>query len=240
MDTGKFYEEQKKELITTALNMGINEVGTGNLSYYDNILTKKFPCCISLGVALDSRIIDDLDVNDKRNEQRFHDLQLENRALLDDVILSLGKLLTQLGYKWYNVLNTQDEKPLTGEFSHKASAVSAGLGWIGKSSLFISYKYGSRISLGTLLTDAPFSSRFRRQTSLCRRCDRCVKACPAHAIKGNEWIFGMERNDLIDVFRCNEYRLNLTPELNRKHSCGLCMKVCPGKISGIMEKFNCY
>jgi epoxyqueuosine reductase QueG len=54
-----------------------------------------------------------------------------------------------------NIIN---ELLLTQLPSHKMVATRAGLGWIGKTDLFVSNKYGPRVRLASIRIDAPVSS----------------------------------------------------------------------------------
>ena len=52
---------------------------------------------------------------------------------------------------------------LSGMISHKQAACAAGLGVIGKSSLFLHHRFGPRVRLATLFTDCPFPVETRFQ-----------------------------------------------------------------------------
>ncbi len=45
-----------------------------------------------------------------------------------------------------------------GLYSHKKAAVIAGLGTVGRNSLFIHHTHGPRVRLGTVFTDFPLAS----------------------------------------------------------------------------------
>jgi epoxyqueuosine reductase len=68
-------------------------------------------------------------------------------------------------------------------FNHKMAATTAGLGWIGKNGLLISPDYGPRLSLVTVLTDAPLAPDPPMEHSLCGDCTLCVQYCPSRANK---------------------------------------------------------
>src|SRR5512137_2458177 len=67
------------------------------------------------------------------------------------------------------------------KLSMKAVARAAGLGWIGKSALFVSEKFGPRVCLGAVLTDMPLKAG-KPMDNRCGRCDRCAKTCPVGAL----------------------------------------------------------
>ncbi|MBQ4626016.1 MAG: 4Fe-4S dicluster domain-containing protein, partial [Clostridia bacterium] len=81
--------------------------------------------------------------------------------------------------------------------------------------------------LGTLFTDCEFECGNALAKSICDGCDICVKACPAHAIKGGDWTPGTPREEIFDPQACSEYMKNHFQRIGRGSVCGICMKVCP-------------
>lgn len=70
----------------------------------------------------------------------------------------------------------------TGPVLERAWANAAGLGFIGKSGMFIHRRYGTWTFLGGLVTSValPHDAPFARD--LCGSCERCMRACPTKAI----------------------------------------------------------
>jgi len=67
----------------------------------------------------------------------------------------------------------------------RIAGVACGLGEIGWSKVFIHPKYGPRVRLGTILTDAELEpDPLIKPGTLCKRCMKCVKGCPGGAIPG--------------------------------------------------------
>ena len=120
-------------------------------------------------------------------------------------------------------------------YSHKRAAVDSGLGTIGKSSLFLSNKFGPRVRLGTILTDCPFEVRDINPTSVCGGCRICTNACPAMAIVGKEWSPGTPRDEIIDAQACSDYMKRAFKHIGRGAVCGICMRVCPHGIKNKQE-----
>ncbi len=61
--------------------------------------------------------------------------------------------------------------------------LACGVGEIGWSKVFINPKFGPRVRLGTILTDAELEpDPLIKPGTLCNRCMRCVKFCPGNAI----------------------------------------------------------
>ena len=63
-------------------------------------------------------------------------------------------------------------------FPHKTAATQAGLGWIGKTALFVSPRLGPRLRLATVFTDAELPVGEPVTEGRCGSCRRCVDACP--------------------------------------------------------------
>jgi epoxyqueuosine reductase len=115
-------------------------------------------------------------------------------------------------------------------FSHKMAATRAGLGWIGKTDLFVSRQHGPRIRLATILTDRVLSQKnLPVEASECGECRLCVEACPAQAANGVSWNISTHRNVFFDPFKCLE-KCREQSESNfgkRVSVCGICVSVCP-------------
>ncbi len=148
-------------------------------------------------------------------------------AYIDSVSLQLVMLLQQKGYNAAAVPASQSTEGLAGIFSHKKAAVRAGLGYIGKSCLFLSRQYGPRVRLGTVFTDAPIETVCLPQKSECGSCNVCARACGAMAIRNVNYCEGMQREDIYDAKACSDYMKEKFKHIGRGAVCGVCMKVCP-------------
>ena len=96
----------------------------------------------------------------------------------------------------------------------------------GKSGLFISTKYGSKVRLATVLTNAPIHSENEVVKNGCGNCDKCVKACPAGAISGKIYSVSMDRSEFFSAEKCSHNMKNYK-DIGRGAVCGICIKVCP-------------
>ena len=106
-------------------------------------------------------------------------------------------------------------------------AVNAGLGVLGKNSLFINERYGSWVFLGEIVTDRYFAPT-GGELSLCAGCSRCADACPMSAITKT----GIDRENCLSFLSQKKGEL---PERVREKmietgcvwGCDVCQKVCP-------------
>ncbi len=186
---------------------------------------------ISMVFHLSEAVVDQ--ITDMPTHTYFHHYRTMN-AHIDAVSMRLVLFLQEKGYRAAAVPASQSTEGLSGIFSHKMAAVHAGLGYIGKSCLFISEKFGPRVRLGTVFTDAPLKTVTHAQKSLCGDCDKCARACGAMAIRNVDFAEGMEREDLFDAKACSDYMKEKFKHIGRGAVCGVCMRVCPkgGKRQG--------
>jgi len=127
-------------------------------------------------------------------------------------------------------LDTIYSRDLKTRLSHKMVATRAGLGWIGKSDLFISNLFGPRLRLVSILTDTPLDCVAESiEMSRCGNCKHCMNRCPAGAISGKLWDISVDRDEFFDAFKCRE----MCKVMGEKHLkmnvrvCGICVAVCP-------------
>ena len=220
-------KEKQRELELVSYQSGASLVGFGDISSTETEFTPKYPVAVCLAIELDKTIVKRLD----KDENTYH-LHLQNKKeSMKRIVTAVKNQIQKWGHQSYSapvsitiMHQEQLENPET--FSHKTAAASAGLGWIGKSSLLITPQYGPRVLLGTVLTAATFKTGRSYKKDLCGACSLCVGACPHDAIKNVNWAPGMGTEALVDMNLCNEKRLEYMAEIGRKHACGLCMKAC--------------
>jgi epoxyqueuosine reductase len=101
----------------------------------------------------------------------------------------------------------------------KAWAVLAGLGWIGKSRMFVSKEHGPRLRLRGVLTDADMGEPCEvLSDDSCGECAECIKACPVGAIGECE----------VDRKKCGACPLNHYKITAYAYSyCTACTSACP-------------
>ncbi len=183
---------------------------------------------VSIVIRLSESVVDEID--GAPTHTYFHHYRTVN-AYIDNLLFRVGNMIQAAGYKYIPVGASQsinkDGWNYCGRYSHKKVASLAGLGGIGKNSLFLHREYGAGVRLGTILTDCPFDTVEREYISPCIECDACVNACPSGAINGRLWQPGLEREDVFDPQKCSEYMKNEFKHIGRGAVCGVCISVCP-------------
>lgn len=149
-------------------------------------------------------------------------------ALLDSIAFRITGILEENGYQAFPVAASQSlgkHNPYQGILPHKTAAVLSGLGFVGKSGLFLTENYGSKIRLATIITDMPVESERKIIENGCGECKACMRACPAGAIFGEIPKTNGERN--YDPEKCSKYMKEHFQDVGRGSVCGVCIKVCP-------------
>ena len=186
------------------------------------------PFGVSIAVRLSEEIIEEIE--DEPTHTYFNHYRNVN-AFIDAMLLQAGLFLQRKGYRYITVAASQsinkDGWNYKGRYSHKKAACLAGLGSIGRNSLFLHYEYGSFVRLGTIFTNCQFDVADVEIKDVCSGCDLCVKACPAKAIKGVDWYPGIPREEIFDPEACSNFMKTKFQKIGRGAVCGICMSVCP-------------
>lgn len=199
----------------------ISQIG---FSYNEDTPFEGLNYAVTLVVRLSDPVVDEIE--DEPTKTYFHHYRTVN-AYIDRVEEKLVLLLSRYGYRAAAVPASQSVSEFAGRFSHKKCAVKAGLGSIGKSALFLSKEFGPRVRLGTVFTDAPLPVKDHEYEDLCGDCDLCAQSCGALAIRGVNYVPGMERSEIFDARACSEYMKRQFQSIGRGAVCGVCMRVCP-------------
>lgn len=104
-----------------------------------------------------------------------------------------------------------------GLLSMKHVAVQAGLGSLGKNTLFINKYYGNMVTLGIILTDLELSSDMLSKNICNVNCHKCIEACPVNAIK----------DGTVNQKLCRESTYRKTKRGFDTVDCNECRIVCP-------------
>ncbi len=211
---------------------GASLVGFARLKGLDLPGTLGFPYAISIACSLPLDVVEALRDGPTRAYYRQYK---EKNALINLIARGTVGLIRSAGYEAHVVEATVKDtgqadyiESFYDSFPHKTAATLAGLGWIGKSSLFVSDIYGPAVRLGTVLTDMPLEVGKAVSAGKCGSCMACIKACPVHAIRGREWQVGVRRDELLDAHTCREKALEFCARLGIGDSlCGICIWACP-------------
>src|SRR4030042_6099617 len=184
---------------------------------------------------LDDSIIDSV-INGPTME--YVNQYIDTNNYLSGRVKELAQELTAAGIKSLAINPTDSEvdraddyeQTLRHTFSHKMVATRAGLGWIGKTDLFISKKFGPRLRLASVLVGYPLKSMSPSiDKSRCGKCNLCVEACPAKAASGKLWNIHIDRDQFYNARKCKETANRLPLERIGKDMrlCGICVSACP-------------
>lgn len=209
------------------IDLGADLVGFSNIETSPIENQQELTYAITIAVKISDAVLKTIE--ERPTISYFHEYRTAN-ALLDQISFKLVRILEKQGYSAFPIpasQSTADNKDAyQGLFQHKTPARLSGLGFIGKSGLFISKEYGSKIRLATVLTNAPVCQNNAPLESMCKGCNKCVLACPAGAISGKEYVEGMAREEFFSAEKCSHNMKNYK-DVGRGAVCGICIKVCP-------------
>jgi epoxyqueuosine reductase QueG len=161
----------------------------------------------------------------------YYDAYHRLNKKLDELAILCAEYIKEQGYNAYplTVSATKEYGFFRTIMPHKTVAVRAGLGWIGKSALFITEKYGSAVRLTSVLTDAPLDYNKQIMTSKCGSCMLCASACPGKAISGRAWSPALDRDEFFDAMACRKKAREIAAKTIDKQItlCGKCIEICP-------------
>ncbi|MGX8693312.1 MAG: hypothetical protein ACSW71_00245 [Methanobrevibacter sp.] len=210
------------ELEKYLLGLGVSKVGYADV----NGLAKDFvdlPHGISLVLKLPKETIH-LVENENYPEywKSFH----AKIAELTQMALKGEEFIKSKGYNAFALTmerNECDMEKLLSILPYKTIATKSGLGWIGRSALFVTPEYGSAVVLGAILTDMPLELGIPITDSECDDCENCQNACPVKAINPQKWNDRLNRKDIIDIEACSEYIID---QYKNGLGCTKCMCEC--------------
>ena len=226
-----------QQLQNIASDNGLDYLGFADLSKAHTAVLEQggsfiasFPYCISIGISLLDSIVDLLPQRDERAVRvsyHHHAYDIVNLRL--DIAASIiSDHLQRSGFRALPIPASKrvDDERICASFSHKLGAHLAGLGWIGKSCLFITPEYGPRVRWTTILTDAPLEPVGEMQKEQCGDCKACIDICPMKAFTGRPFRTDEPREARYDAGKCENY-FNSMEQENKIAVCGLCLYVCP-------------
>ena len=203
-------------------NLGVSKVGFADV----NGLAQEFidlPNGISIVLKLPKEIIELVKNEDYQKYWKAFHGQID---ILTDIALKGEEYIKNLGYNAFALTmkrNECDMKKLLSILPYKTIATKSGLGWIGRSALFVTPEYGSAVVLGAILTNMPLEFGKAIRDSECDDCTNCQDACPVNAINPQKWNDRLNREDIIDIETCGEY---IIEQYKAGLGCTKCMSEC--------------
>lgn len=197
-------------------------------SVTDYINVPRYPIGISIVISYPRDIIKNITNTPTIDYYNaYHSLN----SILDDLAIKCAEYIKEKGYHAYpqTVSATKEYGIFKTIMPHKTVAVHARLGWIGKSALFITEKYGSAVRLTSVLTDAPLNYNSEILPSKCGSCMLCANSCPGKAISGKNWSPELDRDEYFDAMACRKKAREIAAKTLDKQItlCGKCIEICP-------------
>ena len=218
-------QEYQKQLTDFAQGLGADLIGFCAYETAPTPLAPTLSHAVSIAVKLSDAILET--IKDAPTFAYFQHYRTAN-ALLDSIAFRIARKIEEYGFSALPVAASQSQgkdNPYGGIVAHKTAAVLSGLGFVGKSGLFLSNAFGSKVRLATILTDMPVQAELPVIENGCGSCTLCKVACPAGAIYGELPTKNGERN--FDAEKCSQYMKTHFQDVGRGSVCGICINVCP-------------
>lgn len=235
--SGPAWGDLKEQLRGLALGGGVELFGVADLRPAQDFVVQqggaflaRFPRAISLGAPVPKAAVEELADRDNRGAAlTYHYLiyEIVNRQL-NAKALAVAARLQAAGAAAYVVPASQllDKEHLAGLISQKLPAHLAGHGFIGKSCLLVTPRYGARVRFATVLTSADLPADAPGEGT-CGACRDCVDACPPHAFTGVEFRPEDPREVRFKAELCDRYMQYRENTVGAK-VCGQCVLACAG------------
>ncbi len=179
------------------------------------------PIAIAMLMCLDPLVARGLRHGPTRD---YYEEYLRLNTALDAAAEALTEVLVLHGHAAQRMPTTSDEKNNGHVFAHKTAATTAGLGWIGKTALFVAPEFGPAVRLTTVFTDLDLPTGEAVREGLCGDCRACLDACPAGCGRDVCWHAGMSRDELFDAAACRRHMAHTSLPAQ---ICGICIAACP-------------
>jgi epoxyqueuosine reductase len=143
--------------------------------------------------------------------------------VLDNISIKLTMNIESKGYSAVPIPSDEpyeywDSENIHGRgiLSLKHLAEAAGVGFIGKNTLLVNEKYGNRLYIGAVVTNAELEADDLVDNLCPDNCNVCIKACPQSALDGIT----------VNQKKCREKCISSIPGGGFVYGCNICRKVC--------------
>ena len=180
-------------------------------------------------VGLNYKLADSVKLSAQANSSAYG--RIANFALYEDyhrfIKERLGRLVGFIdglaGQGKFKFKICVDSVPL----AERALAQRAGLGFIGRNRMLINPQSGLQILLGEIVTDLELAGD-EPMADKCRNCDKCIRACPTHALDGEGRLDARKCVSYLTI----EHKGSIDGSLARKiggrlFGCDECVSACP-------------
>ena len=144
--------------------------------------------------------------------------------LLDNISIKLSLYIESEGYKAIPIPSDEPYEYWDLQNRHGRAILSlkhlaqlSGIGCIGKNTLLINQKYGNRLYLGAVITNAELTEDDLVSNLCPENCSICIKSCPQSALDGIT----------VNQKECRKICGSVTDGGGFVYSCNICRKVCP-------------
>ena len=190
---------------------------------------------ISIGKHLEDTIIDPV-INGPTREYYDHykqynkDLAVLTKKIVSDLKNNGIEAIAIEPTVTTDALDTVYLRTLKTDLSHKMVATRAGLGWIGKTDLFISKRFGPRLRLVSILLKDQVTPKTKPvNKSRCGSCRICVDICPIQAANDKLWDINVDREEFFNPWKCRTQCVEFGRSMLGVDAriCGICVAACP-------------
>jgi epoxyqueuosine reductase len=126
----------------------------------------------------------------------------------------------------------------TGPVLERDFAAESGIGWQGKSTMFLSQRLGTWFFLGTILTTLSIEADSPARNH-CGSCTRCIDACPTRAITGPYQLDSRRCISYLTIENKGSIPLEYRAAIgDRIYGCDDCLEACPWNRFAVATREN--
>jgi len=126
----------------------------------------------------------------------------------------------------------------TGPVLERDFAAESGIGWQGKSTMFLSRRLGTWFFLGTILTTLSIEADSPARNH-CGSCNRCIDACPTGAITGPYQLDSRRCISYLTIENKGSIPLEYRAAIgDRIYGCDDCLEACPWNRFAVATREN--